>query len=70
MSSTYKVDSDVGVNVRDTPNGNRVGGLMNGTQVTKLDDDPVDAGGEDVRAGVDGAGGDGSGDGALCVLLA
>jgi cell wall-associated NlpC family hydrolase len=45
MSSTYKVDSDVGVNVRDTPNGNRVGGLMNGTQVTKLDDDPVDAGG-------------------------
>jgi cell wall-associated NlpC family hydrolase len=45
MSTKYQVESDVGVNVRDAPNGNRIGGLANGTTVTATGDAPVDAGG-------------------------
>jgi cell wall-associated NlpC family hydrolase len=44
MSSTYRVDSDIGVNVRDAPNGNRVDGLPNGTLVVATGDGPVSAG--------------------------
>lgn len=44
MATTYQVDSDVGVNVRDAPNGNKIGGLVNGTVVTGTGDKPVDKG--------------------------
>jgi cell wall-associated NlpC family hydrolase len=44
MGTTYQVDSDVGVNVRDAPDGNRVDGLPNGTVVVATGDAPVSAG--------------------------
>jgi cell wall-associated NlpC family hydrolase len=45
MATTYQVNSDVGVNVRDAPNGHKIGGFMNGTIVTATGDGHVTAGG-------------------------